>query len=133
MEMKCLSLKQPFADLVVEGKKTIELRGWNTSFRGTFLVQASGNLDYEACKAFGLDPGSLVRRAVVGKATIYDVKEYNSTEEFMKDRDKHLATEKYADPKYSKYGFLLRDAVKFEKAIPMPGRLGFFDVELTVP
>ena len=32
--MKCLSLKQPFADLLVLGEKTIELRKWNTKFRG---------------------------------------------------------------------------------------------------
>jgi hypothetical protein len=31
--MKCLSLKQPFAELLVSGKKTVELRKWNTKFR----------------------------------------------------------------------------------------------------
>ena len=41
MVKKCLSLKQPYADLVVSGKKTIELRTWNTKFRGEFLVHAS--------------------------------------------------------------------------------------------
>ena len=39
--MKCLSLKQPFADLLALGKKTIELRKWNTKFRGEFLFHAS--------------------------------------------------------------------------------------------
>ena len=38
--MKCLSISQPFADLVVSGKKTIELRNWNTNFRGEFLIHA---------------------------------------------------------------------------------------------
>ena len=41
MLKKCLSLKQPYADLLVAGKKTIELRTWNTKFRGEFLVHAS--------------------------------------------------------------------------------------------
>ncbi|MDH3854192.1 MAG: ASCH domain-containing protein, partial [Nitrosopumilus sp.] len=27
--MKCLSISQPFADLVISGKKNIELRNWN--------------------------------------------------------------------------------------------------------
>ncbi|MEK6867048.1 MAG: ASCH domain-containing protein, partial [Thermoproteota archaeon] len=27
--MKCLSVSQPFADLIISGKKTIELRNWN--------------------------------------------------------------------------------------------------------
>ena len=38
--MKCLSLKQPFAELLASGKKTIELRKWNTRFRGRFLIHA---------------------------------------------------------------------------------------------
>ena len=36
--MKCLSLKQPFADLLALGEKTIELRKWNTKLRGEFLI-----------------------------------------------------------------------------------------------
>jgi ASCH domain-containing protein len=30
IDMKCLSLKQPYAELLVSGKKTIELKNWNT-------------------------------------------------------------------------------------------------------
>lgn len=125
--MKCLSLKQPFAELVVSGKKTIELRMWNTNYRGPFLVHASGNTNIEACKSLGFDPDSLVKRAVVGKAVIYDVKEYKGAEEFIADREKHLATDEYSG---SKYGFLLKDATRFSKPIPMPGKLGFFDTDL---
>jgi hypothetical protein len=39
--MKCFSLKQPYSDLLVVGEKTIELREWNTKFRGEFLIHAS--------------------------------------------------------------------------------------------
>ena len=42
--MKCLSICQPFAELIVQGKKTIELRKWNTKFRGEFLVHAAKNI-----------------------------------------------------------------------------------------
>jgi hypothetical protein len=41
MIKKCLSLKQPYAELLISGKKTIELRSWDTKFRGEFLVHAS--------------------------------------------------------------------------------------------
>ena len=37
---KCLSIRQPYADLIVSGRKTIELRKWNARFRGEFLVHA---------------------------------------------------------------------------------------------
>jgi ASCH domain len=42
---KCLSIRQPYAELVVSGRKTIELRKWITRFRGEFLVHAYIYLD----------------------------------------------------------------------------------------
>ena len=39
--MKCFSLKQPYADLIVFGEKIIELRKRNAKFRGEFLFHAS--------------------------------------------------------------------------------------------
>ena len=53
--MKCLSLRQPYAELLVSGKKTIELRKWNTNFRGKFLIHASKNVNKERCKFLGID------------------------------------------------------------------------------
>jgi len=125
--MKCLSIKQPFAELIVSGKKTIELRTWNTKFRGEFLMHASQKLDKEICQLYNLDPNLLVRGAVIGKAILYDVKEYKSKKEFLADRNKHLAPERYAD---HNYGFLIKDALRFDKPIYIPGRLNFFNVEL---
>ena len=46
--MKSLSLKQPWAELVIQGKKSIELRKWKTSFKGEFYVHASGNQEEAA-------------------------------------------------------------------------------------
>ncbi len=125
--MKCLSFKQPFADLVVSGKKTIELRNWNTNFRGTFLVHASGNIDGEACDYFKMPQESFVRRAAIGQAELYRVKKYLNSEEFARDQSKHLATGKYTN---DKYGFELRNPVRFGKPIYIPGKLGFFEVDL---
>jgi hypothetical protein len=47
---KCLSLRQPYTELIVLGSKTIDLRKWNTRFRGEFLVHASEAIDKEACR-----------------------------------------------------------------------------------
>ena len=130
--MKCLSLKQPYAELVVSGRKTIELRTWNTRFRGAFVVHASGNVDREACLAHGISPHSVVRRAAVGKAFLHEVKEYASAKELAEDSCGHLATGRYAY-EYPVYGFVLKDAAMFAKPVYMPGRLGFFEANITVP
>ncbi|MEP6576419.1 MAG: ASCH domain-containing protein [Nitrososphaerota archaeon] len=123
---KCLSLKQPFAELVVTGKKTIELRKWNTKFRGEFLVHASKTVNKEACERNKINPDSLITGAIVGRAILYDVRFYDSGRSFLQDRKKHFAGTGYAGPVY---GFLLRGARKFRKPFVMKGKLGFFNVE----
>mgnify|MGYP001294699278 CR=1 FL=1 len=39
--MKALSVKQPWATLLVEGRKTIEVRSWSTQYRGPLVICAS--------------------------------------------------------------------------------------------
>ena len=126
--MKCLSLKQPYADLLVFGEKTIELRKWNTKFRGEFLIHASKNIDIQACERLDIDIDKLTLGAIIGSAFLYDFKEYRNQEEFNKDKQKHFSiVTKYFDG--YKYGFLIRNARMFKKSIPYPGKLRFFEVE----
>ncbi len=118
---------QPYAWLVVSGRKTIELRKWNTSFRGIFLVHASKKIDTRACDRLDIDPGSLVTGAIIGSAVIYEVKEYKNRKDFFSDAEKHLGGEEF----YAKreYGFLLKDPVKFSHSMPFKGMLNFFEVD----
>ena len=39
--MKAISIRQPWAWLIVTGKKDIENRSWKTSYRGKLLIHAS--------------------------------------------------------------------------------------------
>ena len=124
---KCLSLKQPYAELLVSGKKTIEVRKWNTKFRGQFLVHASKNIDEEACKRLKIDQAKLVTGAIVGEANLYNVISYETKNSFLKDKNKHFASSYYDNPRY---GFLVNQAKMFDIPIPISGKLGFFNVGL---
>lgn len=124
--MRCLSLKQPYAELIVSGRKTIELRKWNTKFRGRFLVHASKNIDLDSCRRLGLKSDELASGAIIGSACIYGVKRYNNKIGFLKDSRKHLAD--YDGYHKSKYGFLLKDARRLRKPVPYKGMLNFFNV-----
>jgi hypothetical protein len=75
----------------------------------------------------GIDSTSLPIGAIVGKATIYDVKIYQTKKEWKADQKYHFAD---CDFSGSKYGFLLKGAKSFAIPIPYKGRLGFFDVDL---
>ena len=125
--MKCLSVSQPYADLIIQGKKTIELRTWNTKYRGEFLVHAPYKIKKDACKKLGIDKTKLRIGVIIGKAEIHDVKIYNSVSELKSDFKKHFATEKFLQ---HKYGFLLRKPQELRIPIPYKGSLGFFNVNL---
>lgn len=119
--MKVLSLKQPFAELILEGKKKIELRKWNTKFRGEFLIHSSKVPDKESMKKFGFI--ELPLGCIVGKATLVDVKHYSNEEEHVKDKNLHLASSYWGN-----YGFVL-DKVERITQIPVNGKLGFWDFD----
>lgn len=117
--MKALSLKQPFAELVVSGIKRIELRKWNTKFRGEFLIHASKILDKKSMEKFGFT--DLPAGCIVGKAFLRDVKKYNSEKEHQADRDLHLASTAWGN-----YGFILENPQRV-KPIPCKGKLNFWN------
>jgi predicted transcriptional regulator len=117
--MKTLSLKQPFAELILQGKKTIELRKWNTKFRGEFLIHASKKPDAVAMRQFGFK--DLPLGCIVGKANLIDVKKYNSKKEHSKDQKLHLASSYWGN-----HGFVLENVKKVKK-VSCNGKLGFWE------
>ena len=124
--MKCLSICQPFAKLIIQDKKTIELRNWNTNYRGEFLVHAPIKIRKEDCKKLKIDE-KLTTGAIIGKAEIYDVKKYQSTKEIQNDKNKHFSSKKFQE---KMYGFILKNPKPLRIPIPWKGQLGFFDVNL---
>ncbi|HZA68174.1 MAG TPA: ASCH domain-containing protein [Nitrososphaeraceae archaeon] len=96
--MKCLSLRQPYAELLISGKKTIELRKWNTNFRGKFLIHASKNINKEKCKSLRIDYTKLNIGMIIGRAILYDVKKYDDKLQFMKDKSRHYANGNLFNP-----------------------------------
>jgi len=125
--MKCLSVSQPYADFIVKGKKTIELRTWNTKFRGEFLVHAPLKIKKKVCSEMGVEETKLRRSVIIGKVEIYDVKVYNSVAELKADYKKHFASEEFLR---HKYGFLLKNPKELRIPIPYKGSLGFFNVNI---
>lgn len=120
----CLSIRQPWAWLIVNGHKDIENRQWPTKFRGRFLVHASKTMtfaDYEDCLYFvskisrdlllrfpAFKSPLLLRGGIVGEATLTDCVTSHTSPWFG-----------------GEYGFVLtnRKPVEFTRC---DGRLGFF-------
>ena len=124
--MKCLSICQPFANLIIENKKTIELRKWNTNFRGVFLIHAPIKIRKEDCKRLKINE-NCTTGAIIGKAELVDVKKYDLLKEIKMDQEKHFSSKNFQN---RTYGFILKNAKPFRIPIPCKGKLRFFDIEL---
>ena len=70
--MKIITIRQPWAHLIVKGSKNIENRTWRTSYRGPVLIHASLNVNRALCRKHKLDPSSVERGGVVGMAELRD-------------------------------------------------------------
>ena len=124
--MKALSVRQPWAWLIVNGWKNIENRVWYGSFRGRVLIHASQGMtreEYEACLLFvaGFAPtlekkiptsDMLERGGIVGSAVILDCVKSHDSEWFC-----------------GPYGFVLDEQATLP-FFPCRGALGFFSVDM---
>ncbi len=127
--MKTLSIRQPWAELILQGRKTIELRTWQTHFRGPLLIHAGGNVERDACAAYELDPDALVRGALVGTVEVVDMVTFDR-DSFAAMRDEHLDL---GDWPGDVLGWRLANPQRLPEPVPMRGRLGLFDVPDDVP
>ena len=50
--MKVLTIKQPWASLIVNGHKKYEFRSWKTKYRGKILIHAGKSLEKDMLKRF---------------------------------------------------------------------------------
>ena len=50
--MKVLTIKEPWATLIIEGYKEYEFRSWKTNYRGKILIHAGKSLERDQVKKF---------------------------------------------------------------------------------
>ena len=116
-----LSIRQPWAELIVTGKKTIEIRSWSTEYRGLLWIHTGtrGTPDLE--KSLGLK--DLFTGGYVGSAVLDGVihLDRNRWEQWS---PRHLCSrDSY---KQGLYGWVLSSALKFDRPIVGPGQLSLF-------
>ncbi len=93
------------------------------------MIHASKNVNRDACSTLGFDENKLVKGAIIGKALVYDVVKYTTMDVFLRDRQKHFSIEDIkSNHSFKRYGFLVKDQLKFREEIPYLGKLSFFEV-----
>ena len=126
-----LSIRQPWASLILHGGKDIENRSWWTDVRGRVLIHAAKGMtrkDYELAMgcasrndhrrisrliATGFSFDELPRGGIIGSVNLVDCVRWHDSRWFV-----------------GPIGFVLREPNAFlaEDFVPYKGRLGFFDV-----
>ena len=70
--MKVITIKQPWASLIVEGYKEYEFRTWNTKYRGDILIHAGKSVDKKAMERFKDYNLEYPTGCIIGKAKLVD-------------------------------------------------------------
>ena len=130
-----LSLKQPWATLLVYGRKTIEVRRWPTVRRGSILIHAARVPDPREA-AWALVPAELREAArivggIIGRSRLTGCVAYRDLGSFMADQNRHLN-----EPSWFHGGVMY--GFTFVNAAPLPfrpysGWMRFFPVEEETP
>ncbi|MCD9821188.1 ASCH domain-containing protein [Bradyrhizobium japonicum] len=112
---RVLSIRQPWAHLIIEGIKPIENRTWLVDYRGPILIHASRTRDPALIAQHGLDADALVYGAVIGRADLIDIVEW------------------HASPFYvpGNFAWVLANPHRI-KPIPLRGRLRLFSTNLNI-
>jgi hypothetical protein len=130
-----LSLKQPWATLLVHGLKSIEVRRWPTARRGRILIHAARVSDTRA-EAWSLVPVELKTEAqvtggLIGAGDLIECMAYHTRDAFAADQARHLNDPAWFQPPVL-YGFRFADLA----VLPFrsyPGWMRFFPVDARLP
>lgn len=124
--MKALTIRQPWATLIMQGYKRYEFRSWKTNFRGEFLIHAGKGVDKEAVKRLKKYlPDELPQGKILGKVTLVDCIEMNDKLSKMLDKEN---SDIYTSHSFSNnYAFKLENVQQFDTPIEVNGQLGFWN------
>lgn len=125
MISKAISIKQPWAWLIINGIKDVENRTWYSNHRGPLYIHASKNWDQDGYHFLLLKYGiydsarlpakkDYVFGSIIGTVNMVDCVSYYQSVWF-----------------YGPYGFVFENPFSLIEPMPFKGRLGIFNVPST--
>ena len=123
--MKVLSIREPWASLIIEGYKEYEFRSWKTKYRGKILIHASLGVEKTNLKKFkdyniNIKPGYIIGEAILEECI-------EVTDDFEKElykKDKIV----YAKSEHKRvYAWKLSNVKKYDEPIRAKGKLGLWN------
>lgn len=115
-----LSIRQPWAELILSGRKAIEVRSWTTDYRGEFWVHAGKSVDAAAARAYSLE--NLFTGGYLGTVNLVAIVALDASR-WQMWRDKHLID---GDHRLCQFAWILDSPRRLRTPLKAPGQLGLF-------
>jgi hypothetical protein len=124
--MKALSIRQPFAWLIMSGHKLVENRTWATRYRGPLLIHASLRPNHDAwdhiVETHNIAiPEELMSGCVIGQINLVTVVNAATARRTMPSQQEWIN---------GPYCFVLRNPRPFATPIDATGQRGLFNLTL---
>lgn len=121
MALRALSIRQPWAEAIMNGRKSIELRSWTTSYRGALLIHAGKTRSRVRLR--GSAESNLFRGGYIGLVDLIDIKLLDA-HDWEQYRNRHLGESVW--PGSVLYGWFLANPRRFATPVPAKGKLGLY-------
>ena len=125
--MKVLTIKEPWATLIIDGYKKYEFRSWKTNYRGKILIHAGLTLEKDNFKRFKDYNLDVSKGEIIGEAELVDCilvdekfnQELLNIDPIVYGKSNHIMT----------YAWKLENVKKYETKITVKGKLGLWNYE----
>ena len=130
-----LSVRQPWASLLLTGEDWSENRTWKTDYRGPLWIHASSTTDREECELHRLDPSQFTTGAILGCVELKDIIEFEPNDpgrevlEF-ETIDQYGLHPFGLDFLVGPYGWIVTDPKPLKEPIPAKGQLRLWNYEV---
>lgn len=132
-----LTVCQPYAELIMSGRKRVENRTWPTKHRGRLAIHAGKSrawmgdthvVDGVEVDGFGLKPSSLAFGAVIGEVQVLDCVPFAAIKAGTYDKQyAWLVTHEHAEGPWC---WILGDTPKRYDPVPWTGAQKLFDIDV---
>jgi predicted transcriptional regulator len=124
--MKALTIKQPYASMIVNGYKKYEFRTWKTNYRGKLLIHASSNIDKNDMAYFSyLNINNYPTKQIIGECELIDC---ILIDEDFNNKLYNIDNKIYGrHSRVGLYAWVLSNIKIYDKYIEVPGKLGIWN------
>ncbi len=123
--MKVLTIKEPWASLIINGYKKYEFRSWKTNYRGKILIHAGKTLEKKYAIKFDKYGLNYAEGEIIGEAILTDC--ILVTEKFNSELIKSDPLVYGMSNHVRNYAWKLDNVIKYDKGIPCKGKLGLWN------